>query len=710
MTTRPIVISRGLALAALVASAVAMAGAATASAAPTLLAPAAFEASQVRSLTQVDTAMAPDGTAFVTWPSNTTPANAMVAIRPPGGSWSTQNLGAVATDDRPIPIEVAGDGTATVLLIETLESPTREALRVRDRPPGGSFGPARPISLETNQISRPALAVSANGNAVAAWLQSDDGTTWTAHARIREGGNWDRPDRTLGAAALSGEGYAGFFEGIVRAAINDAGRAAVGYAGVEGTMRPRLAVRNPNADFSAGFNLEAGAGGDVNVAVSNGGAIAAIYNTSTTGSLQQAMLRAAPAGSTSFSTSRAITPGGQLTAALGNAIVAGPDEMFHVITTHRATTAAPAFGTLSSMTVRPFGASWVVSGLTALPGAQGQNAQVRLVGNAAGDLLAAWADLSTLRPTVAFLARGSGQFQTPQMISGIEGAAPASQPAPAIDADGNALLGLVHPKAVSPIPYVVYAAGFDAAPPTLSNVLIPPTAQATFPASFSATASDVWGTPTVSWNFGDGATADGASAAHAYGTPNPYTATVTATDAVGNSTSQSGGVSVSLGDRDRDGVLSDRDCDEGNAGIRPGQRDIPGNGIDENCDGADAAWATLATTIRFDWIRTSRGLRVTALGARGIKAGDVIIVRCSGRGCKRKKATVTVKRTPKSAAVSLNTAAKGATLRSGAKLTVEVSRQDYASRITTWTVRPGKGPKQSVRCRIPGAKKTQTCA
>jgi len=41
-------------------------------------------------------------------------------------------------------------------------------------------------------------------------------------------------------------------------------------------------------------------------------------------------------------------------------------------------------------------------------------------------------------------------------------------------------------------------------------------------------------------------------------------------------------------DRDGDGYTLDRDCNDGNAAIRPGASDAPGNGVDEDCSGADA--------------------------------------------------------------------------------------------------------------------------
>lgn len=92
----------------------------------------------------------------------------------------------------------------------------------------------------------------------------------------------------------------------------------------------------------------------------------------------------------------------------------------------------------------------------------------------------------------------------------------------------------------------VRARGWDATPPQLSNVSIPGTATAGTPVGFGAQASDIWGPVSFGWDFGDG-TDSGSSPSHTFAAGGAHAVTVTATDAAGNSSSQSGTVDVAPG-------------------------------------------------------------------------------------------------------------------------------------------------------------------
>ena len=83
----------------------------------------------------------------------------------------------------------------------------------------------------------------------------------------------------------------------------------------------------------------------------------------------------------------------------------------------------------------------------------------------------------------------------------------------------------------------VRATVLDTTAPTLSGVLVPGAAAAGSAVSMEAAASDRWsGPPTLTWDFGDGSTAAGASASHTYAGAGTFLVRLTATDGADNTT------------------------------------------------------------------------------------------------------------------------------------------------------------------------------
>lgn len=94
----------------------------------------------------------------------------------------------------------------------------------------------------------------------------------------------------------------------------------------------------------------------------------------------------------------------------------------------------------------------------------------------------------------------------------------------------------------------------------------------------------------------------------------------------------SGADAVNL-DRDRDGFLRPTDCNDANPRINPGARDIPGNRVDEDCSGRPAPFpllGSLATGI-FDF--DGPFTRVVSIAIRRPRKGSTLKLTCRGGGC-----------------------------------------------------------------------------
>ena len=118
----------------------------------------------------------------------------------------------------------------------------------------------------------------------------------------------------------------------------------------------------------------------------------------------------------------------------------------------------------------------------------------------------------------------------------------------------------------------LHTAAYDVTPPRISGLQVPATATVGTPIAVSMAApSDLWSAvPGVGWDFGDGATAGGTGASHAYAAPGVYTVTARAQDALGNLATQTRQVTVSAPPPPSPGVTFDPSGPPGTVGTLGG--------------------------------------------------------------------------------------------------------------------------------------------
>jgi Putative metal-binding motif len=161
-------------------------------------------------------------------------------------------------------------------------------------------------------------------------------------------------------------------------------------------------------------------------------------------------------------------------------------------------------------------------------------------------------------------------------------------------------------------------------------------------------------------------------------------------------------------DRDRDGVPRPADCNDNNPFIRPGAQDIPGNKVDEDCSGADKPQLTRATVTR-TFETTGAVTRVKALAVTRAPKGMTVSLKCTGPGCPsalRNGKRVKVKKARK---VNLLSFVRKSRLRPGALLEIRALETDAISLVERFTMRRAKGPKHLQRCLAPGSRKLSRC-
>jgi hypothetical protein len=132
--------------------------------------------------------------------------------------------------------------------------------------------------------------------------------------------------------------------------------------------------------------------------------------------------------------------------------------------------------------------------------------------------------------------------------------------------------------------------------------------------------------------------------------------------------------------------------------------DIPGNGIDEDCDGIDDALLPVSATVANQWTVRKSGAKLRKLQTGPVPAGTKITLTCKGTRCPIKRKVV--KRPEGAARVNLLTAfGKHRTLRAGNVLTITISAPNTIAKRVRFTVRRGNTPRPVVTCKPPGGER-----
>lgn len=484
---------------------------------PTWLAPSVF--SPTGNDGSSDTAMGAAGGAAVVWEDSAGPHKVVqAAVRAPYGTFGpalTLSPAGQNADYPQVGEDAAGD--ATVVWYDEGSGAT-EAATIVD---GVASSPAV-LSDSAGSASHPTIAVDERGDAIAAWYAS---TKQVLEAAFRPaGGSFGAP------VAISAAGEEARYP---RAAIDAAGDATVAWERNNGTYDiVEAALRPAGGSFGAAQALSEDGGNAraQSVAMNAAGDTAVAWTRSNgKGEVAQAVVRPA---------------GGQFSAPVD---LSGADDDAEypavALDAHGDPTVVWSFDDAVEVSSGTASGTFPTAPLTVGdPGIFTSIAE-----DPAGDMLVGYFDPEDDAAHASFRPAG-GLFSAPQQVSPLKEAVNPSSGSEAlglgvaIDAQGDGVFGF---DTIDGAETLASASLLDAVGPLLTELSIPATATAGRPVAFSVAPLDqLSGLGSTTWSFGDAGAASGATVTHTFANPGTYTVAVTATDTLGNATTQTGEITV----------------------------------------------------------------------------------------------------------------------------------------------------------------------
>jgi hypothetical protein len=153
-------------------------------------------------------------------------------------------------------------------------------------------------------------------------------------------------------------------------------------------------------------------------------------------------------------------------------------------------------------------------------------------------------------------------------------------------------------------------------------------------------------------------------------------------------------------DVDGDGFQRPADCNDSDPKIRPNAVEIRGNTVDENCDRAASPWLRLPAVVSNRWAVGPNFTLLRALILHNLPRGARITFSCDGSTCPFRQ---TRRRTVRSTRpITLSRGMTSKRLRAGTRFRLTITASQTIGRTYTYTIRNGALPSNETRCKAPG--------